>query len=140
MGEDAPPREASTRCPTCGAEQVRSDTCRRCRSDLRLLHLAADESRRLRRRCLKELRRDRPRVAVAYSRALSALNLEPDTLRLAAVCELLAGDFARARAIALRLIASGRGRDLNTPDPALEPTRAPTLETIKAETKSETHE
>lgn len=84
-------------CPTCGAANQSGDTCRRCRSDLQLLHrLEADraaESRVL----------ARALAAGQWSEALLAAQymhtLRPDELsfRLLGVCQLLSGQMEAAR-------------------------------------------
>ena len=58
----AEPRE-QMRCPTCGAEQVWADACRRCRCDLRMLRAAEQAYQLHRRRCLDGLRNGQIEIA-----------------------------------------------------------------------------
>ncbi|MBY0457990.1 MAG: hypothetical protein K2V38_11670 [Gemmataceae bacterium] len=93
------------RCPTCRAGQVRSDVCRRCKSDLRLLGEIAEAFAALRERCLTNVRHNRTRAALDDARECLALRADDDTLRLLAVCELLNGNWAAARSHAVQLLA-----------------------------------
>ena len=90
------------RCPTCRAQQERSDVCRRCKCDLRLVHAAHDAYHAARLRCLAELRAGRSRAALAFAREILLLDPSSDARRLFAVCALLADDF-RAALSAARL-------------------------------------
>ena len=73
--DDAPAPE-SVRCPTCRAVQEWSDTCRRCKSDLRLLRAFAESYLRSRRACLEHLRAGQPVEALRAARRV--LTLRPD--------------------------------------------------------------
>jgi hypothetical protein len=102
-----PKNEQTMRCPTCRASQARSDTCRRCKSDLRLLRAVAEQHAALRGQCLRNLRHNRVAVALELARKCFALRDDADTRRLLAVCELLNGNWASAQAHAVRLLAEG---------------------------------
>jgi hypothetical protein len=98
---DNDPRDAATvRCPTCRADQEWSDTCRRCRCDLRLLREFAASCVESRRHCLAYLRAGRPRLALHAARRYRELSGSDEALRLAAVAALLAGDLAEAATLA----------------------------------------
>jgi hypothetical protein len=100
------PMNAETmHCPTCRAAQAWSDTCRRCKSDLRLLREVAEEYAALRRHCLSNLRQNRTRAALEQARQCFALRDDDETRRLLAVCELLNGNWASARSHAIQLLA-----------------------------------
>lgn len=88
------------RCPTCGAVQEWSDTCRRCRCDLSLLRAAAEAAAVCRRRCLAALRRQCPEAALQHARRLYALDAGPSSARLLAVCLLLHDQWDSAIAVA----------------------------------------
>jgi hypothetical protein len=94
---------ANVRCPTCRANQPWSDTCRRCKSDLRLLREFAGAYENERRACLAGLRDGRPREAELAARR--CLNISPgaEGLRLLALAALQAGDWARAADLARSL-------------------------------------
>ncbi|WP_074309153.1 hypothetical protein [Singulisphaera sp. GP187] len=96
------PTEPTTtvRCPTCRLTQERSDTCRRCKSDLRLLNEAAESARRTRRRCLKALRAGHRREALRLAGHYHWLHPTADSRRLMALTALLSGDWANALALA----------------------------------------
>lgn len=95
----------SMRCPTCRAVQDWSDTCRRCKCDLRLLRAAAAAYVSLRRQCLQNLRENREQAALEQARQCLALRDDLETRRLFAVCELLNGHWDAARACAVRQLA-----------------------------------
>jgi hypothetical protein len=88
------------RCPTCGARQVAAETCRRCKSDLRLLvaALAAYESHR--RKGVLALDAGRLDGALEHARRCHELRPGPDSRRLLAVCQLLRGEYAQALELA----------------------------------------
>ena len=94
------------RCPTCRASQVRSDVCRRCKSDLRLLRELAEKYAALRGRCLSNVRHNRTRAALEDARECLALRDDVETRRLLAGCELLNGNWAAARSHAVRFLAA----------------------------------
>jgi hypothetical protein len=93
------------RCPTCRAVQAWSDTCRRCKSDLRLLREVAEEYAALRWHCLSNLRQNRTHAALEQARQCFAMRNDDETRRLLAVCELLNGNWASARSHAIELLA-----------------------------------
>jgi hypothetical protein len=94
-----PPDEL--RCPTCGARQGLTDTCRRCKSDLRLLRLAIEAYERHRRESLHFLAAGQPELAVSHARRCHELEPGADSSRLLAVCQLLRGDWLEALALGL---------------------------------------
>ena len=104
---DAPdrPDPASVRCPTCGAVQPWSDSCRRCRSDLRLLGEFASAYDRLRRDCLRSLRLGDARAALESARSCAALCPSAESHRLLAVSALLLRDPETTLALARRRLA-----------------------------------
>jgi len=73
-------------CPTCRASQVWSDTCRRCKCDLRLLRDAANGYAALRRHCLSNLRHNRTHAALELARQCCVLRSDDETRRLLGVC------------------------------------------------------
>jgi hypothetical protein len=94
--EKTPSAPPDLRCPTCGARQAWTDTCRRCKSDLRLLRLAYDAYARHRRLSMNEL--DAGRLDSALRHALKCQELRPgsEARQLVAVCQLLRGDWQSA--------------------------------------------
>jgi len=88
------------RCPTCGAAQDWSETCRRCKCDLTLLKRATEACRRSRRHCLLHLRAGRIPEALRQARRGYAMQCDESSARLLAVCYLLAGDFREATRMA----------------------------------------
>ena len=94
------PGQTTVRCPTCRVTQEWSDTCRRCKCDLRLLRAAAESSRQIRRRCLEALRAGRRREASHLARHRHWLRPDGESRRLMALCALLRGDWATAVALA----------------------------------------
>jgi hypothetical protein len=94
------PDPLTVRCPTCRAVQDWSDTCRRCKCDLRLLRQLAGSYHRHRRSCLKALFAGR--IDAARVHALRCDHLVPGAAsrRLLAVSALLADDWADALALA----------------------------------------
>jgi hypothetical protein len=88
------------RCPTCGARQGWSDTCRRCKSDLRLLGDALKDYERHRRSSLLDLDAGRLDAALRHARRCHELRPGPESHRLIAVCQLLRGDWGDAVEIA----------------------------------------
>lgn len=87
-------------CPTCRARQEWTDQCRRCRSDLRLLRRVAGHCRHARAQALSALDEGRWFEALAHARRAFALNPQPESRRLLAVCYLLADRPAEALALA----------------------------------------
>lgn len=93
--------ETSTfRCPTCRAVQEWSDTCRRCKCDLRLLRAAERACRHSEARCLAELRAGRPAIALRHARECERLRPGSPARELVAVCAMLTGDWPTAVALA----------------------------------------
>jgi hypothetical protein len=86
----------SFRCPTCRAAQELSETCRRCKCDLRLVQDAVRAYRAHRACCLAALRDGD--VVEAFVHASEGARLDPshESLKLLAVCALLAGDLPAA--------------------------------------------
>jgi hypothetical protein len=84
------------RCPTCGAAQAWSDSCRRCRCDLSLLHQALRGVRRLRRDCLAALRDGRYDDAVQAAYCCCQLDASKESRQLLAMAEFYHGRFATA--------------------------------------------
>jgi len=95
---NAPPPAsfADFRCPTCGARQVLTDTCRRCKCDLSLVVALHRRRVTLRRQCLQRLGRQQGSAAVRAAEELHALAPDADSTRLLAVARLASGDFAGA--------------------------------------------
>lgn len=97
----------TVRCPTCRAVQEWSDTCRRCKSDLRLLREFAASYERSRRACLDELRAGHPRAARRAAQHCHALRAGAESRRLLAVAALHCGDWPTAAALARRVLQDG---------------------------------
>lgn len=89
------------RCPTCRATQIPADTCRRCRSDLRLLVSTLEWYAWCRTQCWEALDRGNPVVARQWAEQCLAMRACEESLRLAAIAALRAGDFAAAARFAL---------------------------------------
>jgi hypothetical protein len=77
------------RCPTCGAEQEWSDSCRRCRCDLRLLRAAFDAWSMHRRECLVALENGWVDSAARHARRSHELRPGAGSYRLLALCSLM---------------------------------------------------
>ena len=88
------------RCPTCGARQGRVDTCRRCKSDLRLLRAALESYERHHRAGLMAFDAGRLDSALRHARRCHDLRPGPEAQRLLAVCQLLRGDWLEATEMA----------------------------------------
>lgn len=86
------------RCPTCRAEQAWSDTCRRCRSDLRLLKALETEYREHRELCLSNFREGRKQAALEHAQACVRVRPDEAARQLLAVCSLISGDWPAALA------------------------------------------
>ena len=84
------------RCPTCRAEQAWSDTCRRCKSDLRLLRDFAREYDARRTECLLLLRQNNAPAALEQARIAGAIHANDESRQLLAVCEFLNSNFSAA--------------------------------------------
>jgi tetratricopeptide (TPR) repeat protein len=92
----ARPVEEELRCPTCGARQVWADTCRRCKSDLRLLRSALEAYELHRRGGLLALDAGRLDEALHHAQRCYELRPGPDSHQLLAICQLLRGEYAQA--------------------------------------------
>jgi hypothetical protein len=90
---------ATVRCPTCRAVQEWSESCRRCKTDLRLLRDVAEAYRRSHHRCLLQLRAGRPHEALRSARLCHELRADDESTRLLAVCALLSEDWETAAAL-----------------------------------------
>jgi hypothetical protein len=90
------PLDTSFICPVCRAAQAWSDSCRRCRCDLRLLRQADEARRRARQQALQHLRAGRWADAERAARAYHDIQPGADSRRLLAVCCLLGGEFQQA--------------------------------------------
>jgi hypothetical protein len=87
---------AGLKCPTCGAQQGWTDTCRRCKSDLRLLREALEAYEQHRRSTLRDLEAGHLESALRHARRCEELQPGPESQRLLAVCQLLRGDWHEA--------------------------------------------
>lgn len=94
------PESGSFRCPTCGATQVVSAECRRCKCDLSLVLAVHAQARAWHEDCLRQLRAGAHRRALAS--ALRRHELAPDATsrRLLAVVYLCLGKFPIAMELA----------------------------------------
>ena len=90
------PDPDQVRCPTCRAIQEWSDTCRRCKSDLRLLRKLTEAYWQIHRACLARLRSGRPRAALRLAQHCRSLSASAESDRLLAVCALLNQDWPSA--------------------------------------------
>ena len=99
--ETPPPDPLTVRCPTCRASQEWSDTCRRCRSDLRLLRSCATTYAQARRDCLLHLQAGRLAAAGHLAGRCHALAPSTETRRLVAITALRRQDWP---------VAAGLGR------------------------------
>jgi len=83
-------------CPTCGASNQTGPTCRRCRSDLRLLHrLEADRAAEAQ-KLLQALAEERWDEALLSAQYMHRLRQDEQSARYLAVCQLLMHQFAAA--------------------------------------------
>lgn len=91
---------AMMRCPACRAQQVWSPECRRCGADLMMMMMF--EKTRGDQRCLAltALRDGRNQTAIRHASRLYHVRPDTDSVRLLAVCLLMAGNFAQACQIA----------------------------------------
>ena len=96
LDQDLRSEAGELRCPTCGARQVWSDTCRRCKCDLSLLHQVQQRQRTLRRCCLSQLRDQRLKESLETAKRCYELSAEAGNARLLALCHLLNGNWAMA--------------------------------------------
>ncbi len=97
----------TVRCPTCRAVQEWSDTCRRCKSDLRLLREVAVASERHRRLCLEQLRARFSLAAQLSAERVHALRADDESRRLLALTALHCGDWVAAQALAQSVLPDG---------------------------------
>ncbi len=95
------------RCPTCGARQAWADTCRRCKSDLRMLRAALEAYRYHREAGLLALDEGRPDAAVHHAQRCRELRPGPESDRLLAVCRFLRGDWDEAVDLARGAVREG---------------------------------
>ena len=86
----------SFRCPTCGAGQELSDQCRRCKCDLSLVLEIHERRAALYESTLQRLKHGDTTSALTRARQLCSISADPETARLLAVCQLLAGDYRAA--------------------------------------------
>lgn len=97
------------RCPTCGARQAPSETCRRCKSDLRLLVAALGTYAEHRRAGLADLEAGRLDAALRHARRCHELRPGPESHRLLAICRLVQEDWPGALAAALSTAGGAEG-------------------------------
>jgi hypothetical protein len=83
-------------CPTCGAEQEWADTCRRCKSDLRLLRAADHAYEWHRLRCVRDLDLGQPHRAIRHAQACHRLRPGQSSHRLLALSHLLSEQWLEA--------------------------------------------
>ena len=102
QGANDDPAPGMMHCPTCRAAQEWSDTCRRCKSDLRLLRAFAEGYERSRRAFLEAVRSGNPQAAARHARLCHALKPDADSRRLLALAALLQGDWPSAVRLARR--------------------------------------
>ncbi len=88
------------RCPTCGAPQEWSPTCRRCRSDLSLLWSAFSCLHEHRRQCIRALEAGQTELALGHALRCQELLPDDDSARLLALCALARDEFQSALALA----------------------------------------
>jgi hypothetical protein len=86
----------SIRCPTCNAAQHPATECRRCKCDLSLHRMCIEQQLQLRQRILYQIHAGHYPAAAQAAWLLLHLSSDAETLRLVAVAQLLAGDFATA--------------------------------------------
>ena len=84
MNENASEAEA-IRCPTCSAQQVASDECRRCKCDMSLVLAVRDRARRMHHECLRHLRTGAYRDALHSALCRHELSPDETSRRLLAV-------------------------------------------------------
>ena len=96
LDQDVQSEAGELRCPTCGARQAWSDTCRRCKCDLSLVHQVQQRLRTLRRRCLSQLRDQQLGESLDTAKLCCELSAEAANTRLLALCHLLNENWALA--------------------------------------------
>ena len=89
-------------CPTCGAADQTAPTCRRCRSDLRLLQRLETDRRAEMQILADALAQGRWSDALVSAQYIHALRQDDTSLRLLSVCQLLSGQIADASATYLQ--------------------------------------
>jgi hypothetical protein len=109
--EQMPHAAEDLRCPTCGARQAWADTCRRCKSDLRLLRLAYDAYARHRRASVQDLDAGRLDSALRHALKCQELRPRPQARQLVAVCQLMCGDWQGAIESARSMVEPARSPD-----------------------------
>ena len=93
-------------CPTCGAQQAWSDTCRRCKCDLALLVDSLHLRDSLHQECLRHIDSGDVAQGLTYARRRWELSPDEDAARLLAVCLALTGHFSLVE----QLVAAHDGR------------------------------
>lgn len=93
------------RCPTCGAQQEWSSTCRRCKGDLGLLEELAESCRRLRAHVIHNLQTGHYRQALRQVEQLLLLVRDQPTERLHAICLLCCQEYEEACSVAQNVAA-----------------------------------
>lgn len=76
-------------CPTCGATDQTDAACRRCRSDLRLLHRLEADRITERHKLARALVDERWSDALLSAQYLHVLRQDDESFRMLAVCQLL---------------------------------------------------
>ena len=115
------------RCPTCGAVQDWTETCRRCKSDLDLLSRVVRSAEAARDLALTHLRAGRYHRALRLAQQAALLSRDAAAERLLAVCFLLCGQPELALRQAAALIpAAAEDAGPNPADFAKEDSDDPT--------------
>jgi hypothetical protein len=96
LDDGVEPHDGTLRCPTCAASQPYGDVCRRCKSDLTLLHKTLRAADNLYRRALLDLASGEYRAACKAAKECHALRGDPASQRLLAVCAFLVRDWHTA--------------------------------------------
>jgi hypothetical protein len=92
------PLAFSVVCPTCGADDQTTPTCRRCRSDLSLLQRReADRATELH-ALARALAAGRWSEALLSAQYIHTLRQDDASFRMLGVCQLLSGQIAEAQA------------------------------------------
>lgn len=94
------------RCPTCRASQELTDTCRRCKSDLRLVRDTLGSYRAHHAAALSAFHTDQPAAALRHARACVKLRPNSESFKLMALLSLWWGDWPAAAAAARRALKS----------------------------------
>jgi hypothetical protein len=101
-GSTTIPAPDTVRCPTCRATQDWSDTCRRCKSDLRLLREFTESYERSRRAFVVALDKGDARAASRHAIQCHSLRPNPESRCLLALAALLRRDWQTAADLATR--------------------------------------